>query len=333
MCNKDKAKTAFTIPSGHYEFNRMPFGLKNAPATFQRLMNTVLTGLEGVKCFVYQDIVVYGSSLQDHNNKLIEIFEKLSEHNLKLQPDKCEFLRKEVSYLGHIISDKGVQPNPDKIEAILNIKQPKNPKDIKSFLGLVGYYRKIIPNFSKTAKPLTNLLKKEHPFIWSEECEKSFQRLKISLTKEPILQYPNFEQPFVLTTDASNDAIGSVLSQGPIGSDLPISYYSRTLNNAEQNYSTAEKELLAIVDSVKHFRPYLFGQKFKVISDHKPLTWLMNCKDPSSRLVRWRLKLLEYDYEIAYKPGKMNSNADFLSRPINQISSDLTFENYITNKT
>lgn len=330
MSEADKQKTAFTTPLGHYEYNRMPFGLKNAPATFQRLMNTVLTGLQGIKCFVYlDDIVIYAKSLQDHDNKLAEIFIRLDHHNLKLQPDKCEFLRREVAYLGHIISDKGVQPNPDKIRAILEIKNPKNQKDIKSFLGLVGYYRKFIPNFAKLSKPLTSLLKKESKFNWTQECEQSFQTLKSALTNEPILQYPNFEKPFVLTTDASNIAIGSVLSQGDIGNDLPISYYSRTLNKAEQNYSTTEKELLAIVDSVKHFRPYLFGQKFKIITDHKPLTWLMNCKDPSSRLVRWRLKLLEYDYDIQYKPGKINSNADFLSRPINQIvNTNPTFEDF-----
>lgn len=324
MDPKDKAKTAFTTPHGHYEFQRMPFGLKNAPATFQRLMNTVLIGLKGIKSFVYlDDIVIYGNSLEHHNQNLREVFQKLREHNLKLQPDKCEFLRNEVAYLGHIITDKGVQPNPDKIKAISEIKTPKEPKDIKSFLGLVGYYRKFIPQFSHIAKPLTTLLKKDQKFTWTSKCEESFQKLKNSLITKPILQYPNFDEIFLLTTDASNDAIGSILSQGEIGKDLPIAYYSRTLNKAEKNYSTTEKELLAIVDSVKHFRPYLFGTKFIILTDHKPLTYLMNCKDPSSRLVRWRLKLLEYTYEIKYKPGKTNKNADALSRPILHINDEL----------
>lgn len=330
MHEKDKPKTAFSTPQGHFEFNRMPFGLKNAPATFQRLMNIVLSGLTGIKSFVYlDDIVVYGSSLQAHNNNLRDVFEKLRQHNLKLQPDKCEFLRKEVAYLGHIITDKGIQPNPEKVKAISEIKIPKNPKDIKSFLGLVGYYRKFIENFSLVAKPLTNLLKKGNTFEWTLKCQEAFEKLKTVLTKEIILQYPDFNREFLLTTDASNEAVGSILSQGPLGKDLPVSYYSRTLNKAEQNYSTTEKELLAIVDSVKHFRPYLFGQKFSVITDHKPLTWLMNCKDPSSRLVRWRLKLLEYDYDIKYKPGKLNTNADALSRPILQITNnESTFKDF-----
>lgn len=324
MNPEDKQKTAFSTPLGHYEFNRMPFGLKNAPATFQRLMNTVLAGLQGIDCFVYlDDIVIYGKSLSEHNERLTKIFEKLRTHNLKLQVDKCEFLRKEVAYLGHIISEKGVKPNPDKIQAILNIKTPKNQKDIKSFLGLVGYYRKFIPKFAHISKPLTKLLKKDTPFNFDENCIQSFNTLKQSLTQEPILQYPNFNEPFVLTTDASNEAIGSILSQGQIGKDLPISYFSKTLNSAEKNYSTTEKELLAIVQSVKHFRPYLYGTKFTIVTDHKPLTWLFNCKDPSSRLVRWRLKLLEYDYKITYKPGVQNTNADALSRPINHIKDSI----------
>lgn len=330
MSTKDKNKTSFSTPQGHYEFNRMPFGLKNAPATFQRLMNLVLSGLTGIKSFVYlDDIVVYGNSLQNHNDNLKDIFNKLREHNLKLQPDKCEFLRKEVAYLGHVISDEGIRPNPDKVVTIKEIRVPKNPKDIKSFLGLVGYYRKFIPNFSLLAKPLTTLLKKNQKFEWSKKCQSSFEELKNILTTEPLLQYPDFAREFLLTTDASNEAIGSILSQGPLGKDLPICYYSRTLNKAEQNYSTTEKELLSIVDSVKHFRPYLFGQRFTIITDHKPLVWLMNCKDPSSRLMRWRLKLMEYDYQIRYKPGKTNTNADALSRPIHQIINDqLTFNKF-----
>lgn len=329
----DREKTAFTTPLGHYEFKRMPFGLKNAPATFQRLMNSVLSGLQGIECFVYlDDIVVYASSLEEHATKLIKIFERLRLNNLKLQPDKCEFLRREVSYLGHIISNEGVKPNPIKIQAIKSFPRPQCIKSIKSFLGLVGYYRKFIQNFAKIAKPLTLLLKKDTPFVWTDDQEKSFEKFKDILMTEPLLQYPDFSKEFILTTDASNVAIGSVLSQGIINKDLPIAYASRTLNNTEQNYNTTEKELLAIIWSVNHFRPYLYGRKFKIVTDHKPLTWLFNCKDPGSKLVRWRLKLSEYDYEIVYKPGKINSNADALSRPFANINIALendNFENFI----
>ena len=324
----DAAKTAFSTPNGHYQFSRMPFGLKNAPATFQRLMNNVLTGLQGLKCFVYlDDIVIFADSIETHSNKLIEILKRLENHNLKLQPDKCEFMRHEVAYLGHIVSKDGVKPNPEKIDCIKNYPRPLNTKDIKSFLGLVGYYRKFIPAFSNSSQKLTCLLKKNVDFKWSDTQEEAFQSLKNSLISEPILQYPDFSKSFTLTTDASNFAIGAVLSQGSKHKDLPIAYASRTLNKAESNYSTTEKELLAIVWACQHYRPYLYGRKFQIVTDHRPLTWLFNCKDPSSRLVRWRLKLEEYDYEIIYKPGRINSNADALSRiPLQTINSIITIK-------
>lgn len=324
---KDVPKTAFNTPYGHYEFLRMPFGLKNAPATFQRAMDSVLYGLQGERCFVYlDDIVVFASSLQEHEQKLTEVFTRLKQHGLKVQPDKCEFMRKEVAYLGHIISDQGVKPNPEKVRVVKEFPVPKSCKDIKSFLGLAGYYRRFIPNFSKITKPLTSLLKKDVPFLWNEEQQNAFDKCKDILTTIPLLQYPDFSKDFVLTTDASIHAIGAILSQGEIGKDLPIAYASRTLNKAESNYSTIERELLAIVWAVKHFRPYLFGRKFKIVTDHKPLTWLFSIKDPGSRLVRWRLKLEEYDYEIVYKAGKINTNADALSRPpiMNSNIIDLT---------
>lgn len=321
----DASKTAFSVPQGYFEFNRMPFGLKNAPATFQRTMNSVLTGLEGVHCFVYlDDIVIYSHCLSSHMKRLSLIFERLRNFNLKLQPEKCEYLRKEVAYLGHIISDEGVKPNPEKIKAVTQFPVPKSVKDIQSFLGLVSYYRRFIPDFSKFAKPLTNLLKKNVPFNWTNTQQLAFKQLKESLVSAPVLTYPDFTKPFVLTCDASNYAISAILSQGDIGKDRPIVYYSRTLNKAECNYSVTEKECLAIVEGAKAFRPYLFWRRFKIITDHKPLNWLFNCKDPGSRLVRWRLKLEEYDYEIIYKKGKMNTNADALSRyPIKPIQQSI----------
>lgn len=315
MHESDAPKTAFSTPFGHYEFKRMPFGLKNAPATFQRLMDRVLSGLQGTSLFVYlDDIVIYASSLTEHEAKFNKLAERLRVANLRLQPDKCEFLRKEVAYLGHIISQEGVKPDPKKIEAVLNFPRPKNAKNIKQFLGLAGYYRRFLNDFSRIAKPLTVLLKKDEPFIWLEEQEKAFVTLRDNLCTEPLLQHPDFTEPFVLTTDASGYAVGGILSQGNIGKDKPIAYASRLLNKAEQNYSTIEKELLAIVYCVHHFRPYLYGNKFTLVTDHKPLVWLHNVKDPTSRLIRWRLKLAEYDYAVIYKAGKTNCNADALSR-------------------
>ncbi|XP_062532989.1 uncharacterized protein LOC101738890 [Bombyx mori] len=320
---EDAPKTAFSVPQGHFQFNRMPFGLKNAPSTFQRLMNTCLTGLQGSRCFSYlDDIVLYAFDLKTAIQNLRVVFERLRRFNLKLQPEKCEFLRKEVTYLGHIITRDGVKPNPDKVKAVTQYPVPKSQKDIKSFLGLVSYYRRFIPDFSKLAKSLTSLLKKDTPFNWTNEQQLNFENLKNKLVEAPILIYPDFNSPFLLTCDASNYAISAILSQGPIGRDRPVSYASRTLNKAECNYSVTEKECLAIVFGTKTFRPYLYGRRFTIITDHKPLQWLFNCKDPGSRLIRWRLKLEEYDYDIKYKKGKTNCNADALSRfPVNPVES------------
>uniref|UniRef100_A0A6V7LZN9 RNA-directed DNA polymerase n=1 Tax=Bracon brevicornis TaxID=1563983 RepID=A0A6V7LZN9_9HYME len=312
---EDKCKTAFSTPLGHYEYNRLPFGVTGGPATFQRLMNSVLTGIQGLRCFVYlDDIVVFGKNLEEHNGRLKEVLQRLKEANLRLQPDKCNFLKKEVVYLGHVISEKGVKADPTKTDAVRNFPIPKDTKLLMSFSGLASYYRKFIKDFAKIAKPLTELLKKGVPWSWEEKHQHAFDVLKEKLVTAPILQFPNFAEPFLLTTDASGKAIGAVLSQGEIGKDLPIAYASRTLNQAELNYSTIEKELLAIVWGVKHFRPYLYGRKFVVVTDHRPLRWIFNVKDPGSRLMHWRLKLEEYEFEVVHKAGKLNTNADALSR-------------------
>jgi hypothetical protein len=278
------------------------------------MMNTVLCGLIGSRCFVFLDVVVYAKSLNEHDAKLREVFGKFRKFNLKLQPDKSEFLRTEVNYLGHVITENGVLPDPRKVTAIENYPRPTNVKQLKSYLGMASYYRKFIPNFIRIAAPLHALLKANVPFEWAMEQELAFQKLKDKLVSRPILQYPDFTREFVLTTDASNEKLGAIISQGEIGKDLPIAYASRNVNKAEQNYSTSEKELLAVVWGVKHFRPYLYGTKFKIASDHKPLMWIMNIKDPGSRLLRWRIKLEEYHYEIVYKKEALNANADALSR-------------------
>ncbi|KAL4088518.1 hypothetical protein QTP88_023612 [Uroleucon formosanum] len=315
MDPSDRSKTAFSTDRGHFEFERMPFGLKGAPGTFQRLMNKVLIGINGIKAFVYlDDIIIYAKDLNDHSQKITEIFQRLRHYNLKLQPLKCEFLRKEVNYLGHQITDEGVKPDPQKISCVKQFPIPRNVKEVKSFLGLSGYYRRFIRNYGQIAMPLTSLLKKDVLYRWSDICQTSFETLKNLLTQAPILQYPDFQKPFNLTCDASNYAIRCILSQGPIGKDLPIAFASRTLNKAEINYNTTEKELTSIVWGIKVFRPYLFGQHFNIITDHRALVWLFNITDPGSRLTRWRLKLEEYQYTIHFKPGVNNTNADALSR-------------------
>lgn len=313
----DIEKTAFSTPYGHFEFTRMPFGLKNAPSCFQRLMNTVLAGLQGIKCFVYlDDIVVYGQNLNEHNEKLCDVLKQLEKANLKVQLDKCEFLKKEVTYLGHTITNAGVEPDKNKVEAIKKFRPPTNVKEVKSFLGMIGYYRKFIKNFSILASPINKLLKKNNKFMWENAQQEAFEKLKSELENFTILQYPDYTKQFVITTDASGHGIGAVLSQEINGKDLPIQFISRTLNRAEKNYHTTEQECLGIVWAVKQFRPYVYGRNFIIRTDHRPLQWLFNVKDPGSRLIRWRLKLEEYEYKIEYKKGKDNKVADELSRNV-----------------
>lgn len=209
-----------------------------------------------------------------------------------------------------------MKPNPNKIEAIKNFPCPHSKKTIKSFLGLLGYYRKFIRDFAKLTQPMTKKLKgNNQSIIIDDEFKETFETCKTLLSNDPILQYPDFTKPFTLTTDASNFAIGAVLSQGAVNSDKPVCFASRTLSTAETNYSTIEKEMLAIIWAVQYFRPYLFGKRFTIVTDHKPLTWLMNFKQPNSKIIRWRLQLQEYDFEVVYKKGSQNVIADALSRP------------------
>lgn len=254
------------------------------------------------------DIIVFSTSLEEHLMSLRKVFAKLKEANLKLQLDKCEFLKKETEFLGHIITTEGIKPNPIKINAIKNFPIPKIPKQIKSFLGLCGFYRKFIPNFAKIAKPMTPNVKKGAK-INSNDINNisAFEKFKFVIMSDAILTYPNFEKPFSLTTDI---ALGAVLSQD----HKPICYASRTLNDHKLNYSAIEKELLAIVWATKYFRSYLFGRKFQILSDHRPLVWLDNIKEPNMKLQRWKIRLNEFDYHIKYVPGEENHVADALSR-------------------
>ena len=316
MDPESQAKTAFSTPTYHLEFKRMPFGLKNAPSTFQRLMDNILRGVANEYCCVYMDdIIVFSVSLEEHMVRLRAIFTRLRNANLKVQLEKCDFLRKEVTYLGHVITNEGVKPNPEKIKCILSYPIPSTTTQIKSFLGLLGYYRRFIKNFSDITKPMTQCLKKGGKIdVNNPEYRACFEKCKTLLTNDPILQYPDFTKEFRLTTDASNVAVGCVLSQMKDGHDLPIAYASRTLNEHERRLSTIEKELLAVYWGIHYFRPYLFGRKFKVYSDHQPLQWLNSIKEPSSKLFKWKTKLSAYDFEIIYKKGSANSNADALSR-------------------
>lgn len=311
--------TSFSVNGKKYEFKRLPMGLKNSPAYFTRMMNHVLSGLIGFDCLVYlDDLIIFGATLDEHNEHLRKVLEKLKKFGLKLQPDKCEFLRKEVVFLGHTVTGDGIFPDESKFSVVKNFPRTMNQKQMKSFLGLTGYYKKFIKDYGKIAAPLNKLTSSKVDFKWIEDVHTvAFEKLKELLITPPILIYPDMNQEFILTTDASGKGLGAVLSQMKDGRDRPIAYASRALSQAEINRhrdSAIEKELLAIVWAVKHFRHYLYGSKFTIYTDHKPLIHLNSMNNANDKLMRFKMELAEYDFEIRYKQGPINTNADTLSR-------------------
>lgn len=306
--------TAFTTDRNQYQMKRLPMGLKISPGIFSRAMTIAMSGLNYESCFIYlDDLIVFGNNMHQHNKNLIKVLERLRKVNLKLNPNKCEFFKREILYLGHIISSEGILPDPKKTLAIEKYPIPKTADETKRFVAFANYYRKYIPNFADMAEPLTRLSKKGVAFEWNASCQEAFEKLKQALSNPPVLQFPDFsaENQFILKVDASGKALGAVLCNAD---DKPVAFSSRTLNKAEKNYCTIEKELLAVVWAVKHFRPYLFGRKFKVFSDHRPLVYLFSMTNPSSRLTKFRLALEEYDFTVTYLKGSLNVTADALSR-------------------
>ena len=310
-----REKTAFITHAGLYEFITMPFGLCNAPSTFQRLMECVLRGLTWQIALIYlDDVLVYSRTFEEHLKHLRLVFDRFREAGLKLKPTKCNFGQSRVNYLGHVITPDGLQPDPSKIKAVQEYPVPRTVKDIRAFMGLANYYRKFVKNFAKMASPLHELTTKGTKFVWTDTCQNAFDALKTALTEAPILSYPDFTQPFLLSTDASDDALGMVLGQKQNGREVVIAYGGRKLNPAERNYSVTEREALAVVAGIRHFQHYLYGRKFTVFTDHNAVRWLMNIREPTGRLARWALVLQQYDFEIVHRAGKNNGNADALSR-------------------
>ncbi|GFX03043.1 retrovirus-related Pol polyprotein from transposon 412 [Trichonephila clavipes] len=312
---EDREKTAFTSGQGLWQFKVMPFGLCNAPATFERLMETVLKGLTFEACLIYlDDVIIGGRTFEEHLQNIRKVLSKLSDANLKLNPSKCKFFQKEVNYLGHIISAEGVRTDPEKVSAVKNWKRPENLRELRSFLGLCTYYRKFVKGFSNIARPLHKLTESKQKFQWTKECEDSFLQLKEALTFSPILIYPQPDKPFILDTDASNESVGAVLSQEIDGHERVVAYWSKCLSKPERNYCVTRKELLAIVKAIEHFHHYLYGQKFLLRTDHASLTWLMNFRNTEGQVARWIQRLNEYYFDIGHRKGSSHGNADALSR-------------------
>ena len=312
-----KEITAFTTGRKLYEFQVLPFGLSNSPATFSRLMEKVLENLQWEICLIYiDDILVFAKTYPELLERTQLIFDRLRAANLKLKPSKCQFGIKEVKYLGFVVSEKGISVDLNKIEPILRIPPPTTLKEVRSFLGMAGYYRRFIKDFSKIANPITKLTHQDSEIIWSEECDKAFEEMKDKLTTAPVLAYPDYSKEFILSTDASSVGLGAVLSQyDSEGKEHPVAFASRTLNNAEINYSTTKRECLALIWAVQHFHPYLYSQKdFTIITDHHSLSWLNQNKASNCLLARWAMILEGYHYNVKYRPGTQMGHADGLSR-------------------
>jgi transposase InsO family protein len=322
---EDKDKTGFVTPFGSFRYEKMAFGLAGAPATFSKVMDAVLVGLRDVEFLVYlDDILIFSDTISEHARRMRLVLERIREANFKLGMAKCVFAAPKVSYLGHILSEDGVSPDESKVTAIRNFPRPKTVRDIRAFLGLSGYYRSFIKEYAAISRPLTQLTKKDAKFEWSEAQQLSFDKLKDALTSDSVLAHPRFDLPFILSCDASNYAVSAILSQLQNGKERPICFASRMLIDSEGNYSTTHKELLAIVFGTQTHRCFLYGRKFKVITDHAPLKWLITVKNHQcARLTRWVLKLSEYEFEIEHKPGKKHSNADCLSRYVGSMKPEV----------
>ena len=310
-----KDKSAFCTRGGLWRWRVLPFGLTAAPATFQRLMERVLHGMHWKSLLLYlDDIIVIGNDFDNHFSRLEEVLQRFRAANLKLKPSKCHLFQTKVDYLGHVVSKHGVATDPTKVNAVANWPVPKNLSELRAFLGTVGYYRQYVDGFASTARPLTKLTGKDTKFQWSEECQVAFNSLKQALISAPVLGYPDPALEYILDTDASLEGIGAVLSQVQGGKERVISYYSRALDKSERNYCVTRRELLAVVMAVAHYRPYLYGKKFLIRTDHASLLWLCRRTTPTHQVARWLETLAEFNFVIRHRPGSKHGNADGLSR-------------------
>ncbi|GKV48180.1 hypothetical protein SLEP1_g55007, partial [Rubroshorea leprosula] len=307
----DIPKSAFRTRYGHYEFLVMPFGLTNAPAAFMDLMNRVFKAyLDKFVVVFIDDILVYSRSNAEHEEHLRLVLQILREKKLYAKLKKCEFWLDRVAFLGHVVSKDGISVDPDKVKAIVEWSQPTNVTEVRSFLGLAGYYRRFVEGFSHIAMPLTKLTQKEVKFEWNDECERSFQELKNQLVSAPILTIPDDSGGFTIYSDASKKGLGSVLMQH----DKVVAYASRQLKPYEKNYPTHDLELAAVVFALKIWRHYLYGEKCEIFTDHKSLKYIFTQKELNMRQRRWLELLKDYDLTISYHQGKANVVADALSR-------------------
>lgn len=327
----DRDKTAFYVPSrGTLRFKTTPFGLTNAPSTQQRLVDALLGDVDH-RIFAYlDDIIIVSGSFEEHVSLLLRVLDKLGKANLTINLEKCEFFRCKLKYLGYVIDSNGLRTDPDKVEAILNYATPTNRKELKRFLGTATWYRRFVPNFSSIAGPLNKLTSNKKncaSFQWTEEADAAFKKLKECLVSAPVLSCPNYDLPFEVHTDASNYGVGAMLTQSVEGKEHPIAYMSRSLTAAEKNYSITERETLAVLVALEHWRCYVEnGKTFTVYTDHSALKWFISLNNPSGRLARWGLRLSSFDFQIKHRRGVDNIIPDALSRsPVSSLTTTNSF--------
>ena len=312
---EDAHKTNFISRTGSWSYKVMPQGLINATATFMRLMNLVLSGLQFEQCVCYlDDILIFSDSLESHFERLEEVLKRLLSAGLKIRPDKCEFLQQKVKFLGYVIQKTGISVDPSKTDVVKNWPTPKNVSEVRSFTGFCNYYSRLLPQYAQTAQPLYDLTKKNASFVWSDECQRAFEKLKCMLTEAPIVGVPRGSGEFILDTDACDRSIGAVVSQMQDGVETVICYGSRTLSKPEINYTTTRKELLAVVYFMTYFRQYLLGKKFLVRTDHSALSYLQRAPNLMGQQARWQEKLGNFSFDIVYRSGARHGNADGCSR-------------------
>ncbi|CAM4561587.1 unnamed protein product [Lepidochelys kempii] len=312
-----KERSAFITHLGLYEFNVLPFGLRNAPATFQRLVDGLLAGLGEYAVAYLDDVAIFSDSWADHLAHLQKVLERIREAGLTVKAKKCQIGLNRVTYLGHQVGQGTISPLQAKVDAIQKWPVPKSKKQVQSFLGLAGYYRRFVPHYSQIAAPLTDLTKKKQPNAvqWTGKCQKAFNKLKATLMSDPVLRAPDFDKPFLVTTDASERGVGAVLMQkGPDQEFHPVVFLSKKLSERESNWSVTEKECYAIVYALEKLRPYVWGRRFHLQTDHAALKWLHTVKETNKKLLRWSLALQDFDFDIQHISGASNKVADALSR-------------------
>jgi len=311
----DRDKTAFITRRGCFRYQVMPFGLTCAPSVFQRLMDLVLCGLTYETCLVYlDDIIVFSTDFATHLSRLREIFDRLRAANLKLHGKKCSFFQRRVDFLGHVLTESGIEVQPEKVEVVQHWPTPRNLRELRSFVGLCSYYRRFIAGFADIAAPLHALTQKNAYFRWGSEQDEAFRTLKDKLVSAPILGTPRDEGTYCLDTDASDRGIGAVLSQEQDGQEVVLAYASRTLSRQERNYDVTRRELLAVVYGLKAYRQYLLGRQFVIRTDHSALQSLRRTPEPIGQQARWQTFIEQFSFTIMHRPGSRHRNADALSR-------------------